>query len=182
MFLMLFAAFAFAALPAFAQHGGGHASGGHGGSFGGSHAIGRSAPAPARESHNSGTARNSSNQSHGSFVEHHDVANGPHAGYHYSGGGAARSYYHGGQYDHEYFNSHWGAGNRFYWGHCNWYGGPRFGVGSWFWFGGGYWTIIDTVPFDWYDDEVYVEWVPGYGYALINPTFPGVYYHVGVHF
>ena len=44
---------------------------------------------------------------------------------------------------------------------------------------GSSWT---RYPYDWYDDEVYVEYVDGYGYALINPVFPGVYYHVGVRF
>jgi hypothetical protein len=168
MYLLL-ASLLFLTLPALAQHG--HASGGHGSyggsshGFSGSHAAAHGGSAPAK----------------GGYTEHHDVANGPHAGYHYSGGGAARNYYRGGRYDHEYFNAHWGAGNRFYWGHCNWWG-PRFGVGSYFWFGGGYWTIVDPIPYDWYDDEVYVDYVDGYGYVLINPTFPGVYYHVGVRF
>jgi|SRR5271157_720720 len=173
-FLMLFATLLFAALPAFAQHhGGGGSHGGSGGRASGSH-----------ESHNSGTARNASNASHGSRGEqreHHDLANQPHQGYHYSGGGAARNYWRGDRYDHDYFRSHWGADHRFYWGHCNWVG-PRFVVGSYFWYGGGYWVIVDEIPYDWYDDEVYVEYEDGYGYALINPTFPGVYYHVGVRF
>jgi hypothetical protein len=176
--LMLAAAFLFAVSPAFAQHGGGHASGGHG-FGGGSHAV-------SHESHNSGTARNASNASHGTreqggYVEHHDVAGAAHAGYHYSGGGYARNYWHGGRYDHEYFAAHWGYGNRFYMGHCNWWG-PRFGVGSYFWFGGGYWTIINPIPVDWYDDEVYVDYVDGWGYVLINPLYPHIYYQVGVRF
>jgi hypothetical protein len=175
--LMLAAAFLFAVSPAFAQHGGGHAGGGHG-FGGGSHAA-------SHESHNSGTARNASNASHGTreggYTERHNVTGAPHAGYHYSGGGYARNYYHGGRYDHEYFSAHWGYGNRFYMAHCNWWG-PRFGVGSYFWFGGGYWTIIEPIPPYWYDDEVYVDYVDGYGYALVNPVYPGVYFHVGVRF
>jgi hypothetical protein len=154
---MLFATLLFAISPAVAQHHGGgsaHASSGH------------------VESHGSAPV----------VHERHDVANAPHAGYHYAGGGNARAYYNGGRYDHEFFSAHWGYNNRFYLAHCNWYGGPRFGVGSWFWFGGGYWVIVDEIPYDWYDDEVYVDYVDGYGYALLNPTFPGVYYHVGVRF
>lgn len=173
-FLMLFATLLFAALPAFAQHG----------NHGGGHSSGGGRATGGHESHNSGTARNASNSSHGSRGEqreHHDLSNQRHEGYHFNRGGSARGNWRGDRYDHDYFRSHWGAEHRFYWGHCNWWG-PRFVVGSYFWYGGGYWVIVDEIPYDWYDDEVYVEYVDGYGYALINPTFPGVYYHVGVRF
>lgn len=166
--LMLAATLAFAALPAFAQHNHGGAS--HGGNGGGRISSGGHEQQHAQRG-----------EQRGREVEHHDVARQPHAGYHYSGGGASRSYWRGDRYDHAFFASHWGHDHRFFWGHCNWWG-PRFVVGSYFWYGGGYWVIVDEVPYDWYDDEVYVEYVDGYGYALINPTFPGVYYHVGVRF
>jgi len=165
---MLFATLLFAISPAVAQH---HGGGSAHGSSGGGHAV------VSHESHAAPVQHNGGQRGQ---VEHHDLRNQPHAGYHYSGGGA-RGHFVGGRYDHEFFASHWGVNNRFYWGHCNWWG-PRFGVGSYFWFGGGYWVIVDEIPYDWYDDEVYVEYVDGYGYALINPTFPGVYYHVGVRF
>lgn len=169
--LMLLATLLFAALPMFAQHSGGGHSGGGGGHAapGGGHAA------------------------HGGYAEHHgkngkDVSKGKHSPYRYAAGGPAHNYYHGGRYDQEYFGAHWGANNRFYLAHCNWYGGdPFYGgnpffVGSWFWFGGGYWTIIDPIPEDWYDDEVYVDYVDDYGYALLNPNYPDVRFHVGVRF
>ena len=28
----------------------------------------------------------------------------------------------GRHFDHEFFESHWGYGHRFYWNHCGWYG------------------------------------------------------------
>ena len=176
---MLFATLLFATLPAVAQHGGGHASGGH--SYGGHAAAPQheSRPAAAPAQNRGGAARGEQHaEQHGNPGYRVET---PHERYHYAGGGAARNYWHGGRYDHEYFVGHWGGYNRFYWGNCNWYG-PRFGVGSYFWFNGGYFTIIDPVPPFWYDEEVYVDWVDGYGYVLINPMFPGVYYHVGVRF
>lgn len=158
--LWIFSAFLFTTLPAFAQHGG-HASGG-GRGFSGGHQV--------HSEVRSGGAR-------GYRGEGRETA---HYGYHYSQG-SGRAYWHGGRFDRDYFVGHWGVGNRFYFGRCNWWG-PRFGVGSYFWYNGAYFTIIDPVPAYWYDDEVYVDWVDDYGYVLINPTFPGVYYHVGVRF
>jgi hypothetical protein len=169
-----FSLFLFAAIPAVAQHGG-HASGGH---FGGS---GRSFGSARGEQHER-VAAPAKGEQRGGFVEHHGEGfPATHNGYHWAGGGAARTHWDGHAYDHDYFYGHWGREHAFYWGHCNWWG-PRFGIGSYFWFGGGYWTIIDPVPPYWYDDEVYVEWVPGYGYALVNPLYPQVYFHVGVRF
>ena len=170
---MLFATLLFAITPAVAQHGG-HASGGHA-SFGGHETHG------VQQRGNGERANAGVRQRGNEPVERHDLRNQPHAGYHYDRGGPARNYWRGDRYDHDYFRSHWGYDHRFYWGHCNWWG-PRFAVGSYFWYGGGYWIIVDEIPYDWYDDEVYVEYVDGYGYALINPVFPGVYYHVGVRF
>jgi len=157
----ILSAFLFVSLPALAQRNGG----GHAQARGNGHAVEQHA-APARgEAHTEGRGAR-------------DTA---HAQYHYSQGGSARAYWRGGRFDHNYFVGHWGSGNRFYWGSCNWYG-PRFGVGSWFWFNGAGFEIIDPIPPYWYDGEVYVEYVDGYGYVLVNPTFPGVYYHVGVRF
>lgn len=169
---MLFATLILATLPAVAQHhsnGGGHANtGGHE-----THGVQQRGNG---ERPNAGVRQ----RGNGERTEHHDVAGAPHAGYHYSGGGA-RGHFVGGRYDHEFFQSRWGADHRFFFGHCNWWG-PRFGIGSYFWYDGGYWVIVDEIPYDWYDDEVYVDYVDGYGYALINPIYPGIRYHVGVRF
>ena len=161
---------------AFAQHGG-HAGGGsHGG---GSH--------QASQPHNGGQRGGGERQAHneqrgerrggGERHEQRGEARGE-----ARGRSEAREHFNGGRFDHEYFRGHWGEGNRFYWGRCEWFGGPRFGVGSWFGFGGGYWSIVEPIPYWWYDDEVYVEWVDGYGYVLVDPNYPGVYFRVGVQF
>jgi hypothetical protein len=147
--------------PAFAQHG--HAGGGGGYHGGGFHA------APAQHSNPSRGEAHGAYQRGGVQGEHNDH-------------GVARGFYRGGRFDHEFFGSHWGYGHRFWIGNCVWYGGPRWAVGSYFWFNGGYWAIVDPIDPLWYDDEVYVDWVDGYGYVLVNPYHPGVYFRVGVRF
>ncbi len=92
-----------------------------------------------------------------------------------------RDHYDGRRFDRGWFGGHYGRGNYFYWGRCEWFGGPRFGVGSWFWFNDAYFVILEPIPYDWYDDEVYVDEY-GDGYVLINPRYPGVYFRVGVRF
>lgn len=101
-------------------------------------------------------------------------------GYHW-GGGHVRDHWDGRRFDNDYWGRHWGRDHRFFWGHCAWYG-PRFYPGSYFWYNGVYFVIIEQVPDYWYDEEVYVEYVDGYGYALVNPLFPGIRYHIGVRF
>jgi hypothetical protein len=165
----LFSMFLFITLPVFAQHGGGHGGGGsHGG---GSHGGG---------SHGGGGGYHGGGGSHGGGHQGGQRGGESH-GQRGGSRGEARGHFNGGRFDHEYFRGHWGDGNRFYWGRCNWWG-PRFYVGSYFWFNDAYWTIVDPIPYDWYDDEVYVEWVDGYGYVLVNPNYSGVYYRVGVRF
>jgi hypothetical protein len=190
----LFSMFLFVTLPAFAQHNNGGGGGSHGGGFGGGHSSvgsgshssggGAAHSTTKGQGQTHGTTRNAPNGSYrggNGYRGNGYHGNGYNRGGYGRGYGNAREHFNGGRYDREYFGSHWGGYNRFYWGGCNWWG-PRFGVGSWFWFGGGYWTIIEPIPYWWYDDEVYVDWVDGYGYALIDPLYPGVYFRLGVRF
>ena len=113
--LWMFSTLLFLTLPALAQHGG-HASGGHssgGGGFHGSQSHGSAQPQRGGEQRGG--------QARGEQREHHDLSSQRHEGYHYSGGGAARGYWRGDRYDHDYFRAHWGYDHRFYWGHCNWW-------------------------------------------------------------
>src|SRR5271154_3371433 len=162
-FLMLFATLLFAALPAFAQHGGGHASGGHasaGHANGGGHGF-----------------------SGGSRAEASHPAARTGAGYNYSRGdahGFARAHWVNGRFEDHFFAAHWGGYNRFYFGGCNW-GGPQFYVGSYFWYNGAYFEIVDPIDPLWYDEEVYVDYYDG-GYYLVNPFRPGIRFAVRVRF
>jgi hypothetical protein len=166
----LLSTFLFLALPALAQHpggGGGHSGGGH---SGGSHGGSAHASAPH------GGGGHSGGQRSGRGNAQREV---PHQGYHYAQGNA-RDHWRGGRFDRDYFVGHWGYGNRFWWGRCNWWGRPYW-VGSYFWFNDGYFEIVDVVPVDWYDGEVYVDEYDG-GYYLMNPDFPGVRILVRVRF
>ncbi len=187
----LFSMILFAALPAAAQHGshgGGHASSG-----------GHSQAHASAQPHNGGGAKVQNNHTQ---VNNHTTVNNQHTtvnerttiiqqnrtvnNYHGGGyggfrSGEARGYWRGGRFDHAYFGSHWGGYNRFYFGNCVWFGGPRWGIGSYFWFNGAYFSIVEPVPFGWYDDEVYVDDIDGV-YYLVNPSYPGVYIRVGVRF
>lgn len=170
----LLSMFLFATLPALAQHHG-NAGGGRVSNGGGHVAIPHSEPRVSGAQHG-----NVQRGDRAGRVERHDPSTFNHRGYHYDDGGA-RAHFNGGRFDHHFFADHWGFDHRFYWGHCNWYG-PRFYVGSYFWYGGAYFVIVDDIPDFWYDDEVYVDYVDGYGYALINPVYPGIRYHVNVRF
>lgn len=92
-----------------------------------------------------------------------------------------RDHWDGRRFDRDFERDHWGRDHRFYWGQCNWYG-PRFYVGSYFWYNDGYFVLVESVPDYWDEEVVYVEYVDGYGYALVNPLYPGVYYHLSVRF
>lgn len=170
----LFSMFLFVTLPAFAQRGN-HGGGNHGGNGGGHAAHGGGQHSGGQRG--GGEARGQRGEPHGQRGE----ARGERRERGRGERGEARGHFDGRRFDHDYFRGHWGDGNRFYWGRCNWWG-PRFYVGSYFWFNDAYWTIVDPIPYDWYDDEVYVDWVDGYGYVLVNPLYPGVYFHVGVRF
>lgn len=179
----LFSMILFAALPAFAQHGGGHASGGGHGYSGHASSGGHAQAAPR-----SGGTRNVQNnhtnvQNNRTVINNHTTVVNNYRGGGYGGfrSGEARGYWRGGRFDHEYFGAHWGGYNRFYFGNCVWFGGPRWGIGSYFWFNGAYFSIVDPVPYGWYDDEVYVDDIDGV-YYLVNPSFPGVLIRVGVRF
>jgi hypothetical protein len=114
--------------------------------------------------------------------EHEFHADHEMRGYHWGRGrGEMRNHWDGRRFDRDYWGRHWGYGHRFYWNHCEWYG-PRFYPGSYFWYGGVYFVVIEPVPDYWYDEEVYVDYIDGYGYALINPMYPGVYYHIDIRF
>lgn len=92
-----------------------------------------------------------------------------------------RDHWDGRRFDRDFERNHWGRDHRFYWGQCNWYG-PRFYVGSYFWYNDGYFVLVESVPDYWDEEVVYVEYIDGYGYALVNPMYPGVYYHLSVRF
>lgn len=101
-------------------------------------------------------------------------------GYHW-GQGRAREHWDGRRFDHDYWDHHYGERHRFFWNHCQWYG-PRFYPGSYFWYSGVYFVIVEPVPDYWDNDEVYVEYFDGYGYALVNPMYPGVHYRIDIQF
>jgi hypothetical protein len=183
--LVLLAMFAFAATPILAQ---GH--GNHGGQRGGN--------GGSREQHGSSNQhaqRQPKQDNRGRGVERDDHINSRGAerdfhrdhdrgGYHYSDRdrGDIRRHWDGRHFDHEFFESHWGYGHRFFWGHCGWYG-PRWGLGSYFWYDGLYFEIVDTIPYDWYDAEVAIIYDPVCDcYYAVNPVYPGVRIHVGIRF
>lgn len=111
--LVLLAILAFAAIPALAQHNG-HGSGNHSNS-------GHAQAQPRHDSQGRGVMRDDhikDKRSEKQFHEQH--GNG---GYHYGvARGDARAHWNGRHFDHEFFESHWGYGHRFYWNHCGWYG------------------------------------------------------------
>jgi hypothetical protein len=136
-------------------------------------------PIPASAQHGHGGGRSSGH----SFAGHAPSGYAapyaaPNRGYNR---GEAYAHFSNGRFDRSYFAAHWGYGHPFYLGNCYWWG-PRFYVGSYFWYGGAYFLIIDPIPYDWWYDDVYVEWVDGYGYVLADPVYPGVYFHIGVRF
>jgi len=54
-------------------------------------------------------------------------------------------------------------------------------VGSYFWYNDAYFVIVEPVPYDWYDGEVYVDEVDGF-YYLVNPMYPDVMIRLDVRF
>ena len=146
----LFSTFLFFTLPVYAQHSTG---GSHGG--GGTH----------------GGSQHGGNVHAGGAVHQGVQQRSAHSR-------ISRGHFHNGRFDHGYFAGHWGAGNPFFWGECRWWG-PRFGIGSWFWYNDAYFVILEPIPSDWYDDEVYVDEYDG-GYVLVNPMYTGVHFGVRV--
>lgn len=159
----LFSMFLFLTLPAFAQHnhGGGHNGGGRSGTHNGG---------------NRGGGVQRGGERHGGNAQRGGRENRGH-----EARGERRNHWDGRRFDRSYFRGHWGRGNRFYWGRCQWWG-PRFYVGSYFWFNDGYWVIVDPIPYDWYNDEVYVDWIDGYGYVLVDPNYPAAFVRIDVRF
>jgi hypothetical protein len=91
-------------------------------------------------------------------------------------------HWNGHAFDHAFFEGHWGYAHPFFWGHCGWYG-PRWGIGSYFWYNGLYFTIIDTIPSDWYDANVVIIYDESCDcYYAVNPVYPGIRIHVGIRF
>ncbi len=158
----LFSMFLFLTLPAVAQHnhGGGRSGGGR--SSGGNHNNGNN--------HNRG----------GGERQHNNVRRGGHESRGQEARGESRNHWDGRRFDRDYFRGRWGRDNHFYWGRCNWWG-PRFYVGSYFWYNDAYFVIVEPIPYDWYNDEVYVDEIDGV-YVLVNPLYPGVYFRLGVRF
>ncbi len=154
----LFSIFLFLTLPAFAQHnrGGDRNNGNHsGGNRGGSVRRGG-------ERHGGNAQRGGhENRGHEARGERHNR-------------------WEGRRFDHDYFRGRWGREHHFYWGRCVWYG-PRFYVGSFFWYNDAYFVVVEPIPYDWYDDEVYVDETDS-GYVLVNPRYPGVYFRLNVQF
>jgi hypothetical protein len=166
------------AVPAFGQgnHGGGRGNGGGGGGRGDG---GRHAQSQPRHDDRGRSYQRNDRREEREFHANHEER-----GYHYSehDRGEFRRHWDGRRFDHDFFEGHWGYGHRFYWGHCGWYG-PRWAIGSAFWFDGAYFTIIDTIPYDWYDGEVAVIYDPACDcYFATNPVYPGVRIHVGIRF
>lgn len=162
--LVLMAIWFLTALPIFAQHS-------HGG---GSHA--QSAP------HHDEHGRAVQNQPRATERHFHTTAS--REGYHYTAVNRAEfaRHWNGWGFDRPFFESRWGAAHPFYWGHCGWYG-PRWRVGSYFWFGGAYFSVVDTIPYEWYDDEVEVIYDQDCDcYFAVNPLYPNVRLHVGIRF
>ncbi len=162
-----FSMFLFLTLPAVAQHshggGGGHSGGGHSGG-------GRS----------SGGNHNGGNR--GGERQHNNVQRGGHENRGHEARGESRNHWNGRRFDHDYFFGHWGREHRFFWGRCNWWG-PRFYVGSYFWYNDAYFVIVEPIPADWYDDEVYVDEPYDNGvYYLVNPLYPSMMVRLGVRF
>ena len=158
------------AVPAFGQgHGGGH-SGGH---SNGGHA--QSAP----KHDNQGRAA----QHPSKPVEKQFHSTQSREGYHTAEPrGVYAQHWDGHRFDHDFYESHWGYGHPFYWGHCGWYG-PRWGIGSYFWYNGLYFTIIDTIPTDWYDGQVVIIYDESCDcYYAVNQVYPGIRIHVGIRF
>ena len=168
--LLMLAATLLFAFPAFAQHG--HNGGGRMGGHEGHGEIRRQDTRPIGRAPARGEAHGE-----GNFHDNHGFR-----GYHYGvGRHEVRSHWREGRFDHDFFVAHWGYAHPFFWGHCQWFG-PRFYPGSYFWFDGVDFVIIEAVPDYWYDDEVYVDYIDGYGYALVNPMYPGVHYRIDIRF
>ena len=168
---LVFGLLAFA-VPAFGQgHGGGHSGGG--GHSNGGHA--QSAP----KHDNQGRAA----QHPSKPVEKQFHSTQSREGYHTAEPrGVYAQHWDGHRFDHDFYESHWGYGHPFYWGHCGWYG-PRWGIGSYFWYNGLYFTIIDTIPTDWYDGQVVIIYDESCDcYYAVNQAYPGVRIHVGIRF
>lgn len=161
--------------PAFAQHHGGGSSHNNGGSHNsGGHA--QSQP------HHDNEGRPVQHENPRSEQQFHQ--NNPRAGYHYAGQprGVYAQHWDGHRFDHGFYESHWGYGHPFYWGHAGWYG-PRWGIGSYFWFNGVYFTVVDPIPVGWYDDSISIVYDDGGDcYYAVNPRYPGIRIHVGVRF
>ena len=160
----LFSMFLFLTLPAVAQHnqGGGGRNNGGGHSSGGNHGGG-----------------NRGNRG-GGGRQHNNVQRGGHENRGHEARGERRNHWDGRHFDRGYFRGHWGRDHSFYWGRCNWWG-PRFYVGSYFWYNDAYFVIVEPVPYDWYDGEVYVDEVDGF-YYLVNPMYPDVMIRLDVRF
>jgi hypothetical protein len=177
LFSLVFSLLVFA-VPALAQgrHGGGGGSHNGGGSRGG-HV--QSQP----QHDNRGRSVQHSERQNSPRAERQFHQNNDRRGYHFSEPRHEfREHWNGRRFDHDFFESHWGYRNRFYWGHCGWYG-PRFYVGSYFWYNGVYFEIIDTVPAYWYNDPVYVVYDEACDcYYVVDPVYPGVRIHIGVRF
>lgn len=159
--LLIIAMVLFTITPTLAQH---HSNGGGQGS----HQMHQSAPRAEHQAQPKQEQRDERREIHGgSGPERHER-------------GDLRRHWDGRRFDRDYFGEHFGREHRFYWNSCLWYG-PRFYAGSRFFFEGAWFVIGQPVPWFWYDDEIYVEYIDG-EYFLVDPLYPGVYIRVNVAF
>jgi hypothetical protein len=134
-----------------------------------------------------------SNSGHSSGNTHAQVQ--PRGGYHpaptvhpaparpgFGSSAEARTHWDGRRFDRPYFAAHWGPAHPFFWGRVGWWG-PRWAIGSRFWFGGAWFSIIDPIPYYWYNDQVTVIYDEDCGcYYAVDPVYPGVRIHIGIVF